>query len=379
MGLINIGVGLPDACVNPTASTVAGVFFIVIGGVSLALWKLVLWALDQALAPCRFAFRYTRKALAARSRHRRNQKALQRAQKAAAGKEPANVLAVGKHPVLPHELLLHISRDLHFADLVSANRSSKRLRTTLFGAGGLDPGHLDDLRRATCFAESKGGCELCGMQKCPVSVDPQGASPHAGMGCPNKVPAGLPSANGGSAVSGVQAHERLQTSLLPVLLRRVLPGVGQDSSPAPGKAQGAVCQRVQRAAGRLRAGGEGELRNRRRREEAVPDLRLAGARRTQEAVRGEGRKGARPRGRAESGLLSLQEGLLARGHDVVGLRAVLRGVPFAHAPGMGSWPSGKTIGPGRCLSRMWLEGQSSDCSRSGNGYSGVQIGVTFWL
>jgi hypothetical protein len=53
-------------------------------------------------------------------------------------------------------------------DLISASRSSKKLRIGLFGVGGPDRGQLDDLRRFSCRGDMKRSCELCGIQTCPV-------------------------------------------------------------------------------------------------------------------------------------------------------------------------------------------------------------------
>lgn len=139
---------------------------------SFALWILtpVIWILDHPLAACRFAFRYTRKAIAAKRKEKGDGKALQLQKRAPRKGSAENELDAKKHPVLPYELLVKISRELHFTDLISVSHSSKRLRTSLFGVGGLDPGQLEDLRQFTCQGNKKSSCELCGIQTCPVSV-----------------------------------------------------------------------------------------------------------------------------------------------------------------------------------------------------------------
>ncbi len=156
-----------DTIVNNRSSCWAGLG-------RFALWILtpVLWILDHPLAACRFAFRYTRKALAAKRKDRRDGKSLQhrnqRPGKVPAENEPDTDQKL--MPVLPYELLLKVSADLHFVDLISASRSSKRLRIGLFGAGGPNPSQLEDLRRFSCQGNTKRSCELCGIQTCPVSA-----------------------------------------------------------------------------------------------------------------------------------------------------------------------------------------------------------------
>lgn len=131
-----------------------------------------LWILDHPLAACRFAFRYMHEAFAAKRKDRRDGKSLQhRKQRSGKGSAENGPDANNQHmAVLPYELLVKIARELHFVDLISANRSSKRLRIGLFGVGGPDRGQLDDLRRFTCQGNTKRSCDLCGIQTCPVST-----------------------------------------------------------------------------------------------------------------------------------------------------------------------------------------------------------------
>jgi hypothetical protein len=136
----------------------------------------VFWVLDHPLAAGRFASRYTCKALAAKRKDRKDRhhsKPL-RHQNRGPGKGPAesgpDASETHTMPVLPYQLLLKVSRDLHFVDLINASRSSKRLRTTLFGRDGPNTMRLDDLRRFTCQGHTKRSCDLCGIQTCPVSA-----------------------------------------------------------------------------------------------------------------------------------------------------------------------------------------------------------------
>ncbi|KAL2193296.1 hypothetical protein P885DRAFT_45659 [Corynascus similis CBS 632.67] len=131
------------------------------------------------------------KALAAKRKDRRDRKALQhcKLRRGKGSSEDVPNMDVHKHPVLPYELLLKISADLHFIDLINASRSSKRLRTTLFGVGGPGPSQLEDLQRFTCQGNTKRSCDLCGIQICPNCQTLVGsASPLASLHLKNCQP-----------------------------------------------------------------------------------------------------------------------------------------------------------------------------------------------
>ncbi|RYP61572.1 hypothetical protein DL771_010093 [Monosporascus sp. 5C6A] len=133
------------------------------------LWLLTpaLWILDHPLAACRFGFRYICKALD-RRRGQKDRRAVQHGRKALASKYSAEKrVDTGEPPVLPSEILLMISQQVHFVDLVSATRASKKLRMILFGSEGLVPGQLEDLREFSCQGTEKTSCEICGIQTCP--------------------------------------------------------------------------------------------------------------------------------------------------------------------------------------------------------------------
>lgn len=137
----------------------------------VALWILtpVLWILDHPLAACRFVFRYTRKTLAARKKDGRDSKFFQcRNQRPGKASTKESDADQNPPPVLPYEVVRMIAADLHFVDLVSAARSSKRLRIGLFGAGGPNPSRLEQLRQFSCQGNMKRSCGLCGIQTCPV-------------------------------------------------------------------------------------------------------------------------------------------------------------------------------------------------------------------
>ncbi len=119
--------------------------------------------------------------------------------------------------------------------------------------------------------------------------------------------------------------------MLQVFLQDVLPLVG-TARPALGEAQRDVW--AQGAADRRRDGVDGR-RVGTGHQDPVPNVRLDDACRTQASLRGEGRKGARPDGKASTRLLQVQGDALGQGYEMVDLRAVPYGVPFTHAPGMG--------------------------------------------
>lgn len=67
---------------------------------------------------------------------------------------------------LPLELVMLITRDLHFSDLVNLHRSSKSLRKTFFGDFDT-PAVLRSLRQFACSSyPARFSCAICSMQTC---------------------------------------------------------------------------------------------------------------------------------------------------------------------------------------------------------------------
>ncbi|KAL2105804.1 hypothetical protein VUR80DRAFT_7725 [Thermomyces stellatus] len=127
----------------------------------------ILWVLEYPLAAFRVGCRYVHKTLGG-WKAKRNQKAAPERNREARGSVSSverRKTDVGKPPVLPFEILLLIARDLHFADLVSASRASKALRTGLFGTGDV-AAVLRAVRDNTCPGGRNDNCRLCGLRTC---------------------------------------------------------------------------------------------------------------------------------------------------------------------------------------------------------------------
>jgi len=137
----------------------------VLYGPLLCLFKPIIHFGDRVWAAGHFGLRYVSKALARRkSIEDIPTRKPNRARWKPFGKTKA---ALGKdQPRLPFELVIMISRQLHYADLVNVSRSSKRLRTTFFGDE--DPAAVvEDLCRYACAGTlARTRCGICGIQMC---------------------------------------------------------------------------------------------------------------------------------------------------------------------------------------------------------------------
>lgn len=130
----------------------------------------ITYVVDHVQACGRFASRYVSKSRAQRTRRRG---VCRREEGRRADGEPLDenqILGDEKYPSLPLEVVAIVARQLHYVDLVNLSRSSKRLRTTFFGA--MDPSAtMERLREDVCVGKSgQYECGICSMQVCEVCI-----------------------------------------------------------------------------------------------------------------------------------------------------------------------------------------------------------------